>query len=340
MSRDPSLRKRNALVIPGGILLFYCAVAILYAEGFRRKSDFCPDGSWILIDHVCYTVWKILLPLVLLAVGLIVAGVSLRGSLPTREDRLKHGTPGQFMLALLASLVIVPLAILIIQLYRQQALDTTFVLEYYDVPFKHTFLLTLALLTALAVFLPYLGAYVAADLRRRDYLATAEMQPDTHVHDEDDGFEEPEQDWPDGRDDEPLTQTGQYKIRARPVDDVEGIGIEYAGRLRDAGIRTTSELVAQDPATLAPIIDVTAKEMVAWQQMAELMGVSGIGPQYAEALARSGISGIDDLKRLHEDAIVAQVKKYLEGHPRLTRGNITAGRVKKWKETAAWMEKA
>ena len=175
MGRDANIRRRDALIIPGGLLVFYSLAAIIYAEGFRTESDFCPDGSWVLINNTCYTAWKLLLPVLLIGIGLILGGaLGFRGRPETLSQRLHHGSINHFALALLVSIAAVPLLLLLVQLGRENANDTTYVLTAYGVDFKHTFVLGVATLVGLLALVPYLALYVSDILRRNDFIRAAE----------------------------------------------------------------------------------------------------------------------------------------------------------------------
>lgn len=131
-----------------------------------------------------------------------------------------------------------------------------------------------------------------------------------------------------------------YKGDIHHVIDVEGIGDEYTKRLGDLGITTTARLCYEDAAKLARRLGVPQRTVESWQAMAELMKVSGIGKQYAEALVRAGIEGIDELKRRRPGRIADQVNRYLEGLDSSVLGSsISERRVEGWQEAARSMRR-
>ena len=131
-----------------------------------------------------------------------------------------------------------------------------------------------------------------------------------------------------------------YHGDVHDVIDVEGIGPVYAEKLRQVGVETTSRLCYEDAEHLAESLGTDAKRVRTWQHMAELMKVSGIGPQYAEALARAGIEGIADLKKRSAAAIANQVNEYLDGLESVVLGSkITERRVAGWQEAAKPMRR-
>ncbi|MGB1585831.1 MAG: DUF4332 domain-containing protein [Thermoplasmatota archaeon] len=126
-----------------------------------------------------------------------------------------------------------------------------------------------------------------------------------------------------------------YQGDVDPVIDIEGIGPVFAEKLKQVGVETTSRLCYEDADELAQRIGTEPKRVRTWQAMAELMKVSGIGGQYAEALARAGIEGISELKKRSPSAIAEQVNEYLEGLDSNVLGSkITPRRVEGWQAAA------
>lgn len=119
------------------------------------------------------------------------------------------------------------------------------------------------------------------------------------------------------------------------IEDLEGIGPTYGARLREAGVHTTARLAYEDAGKLAEKIQVPRGTVEAWKQMAELVKVKGIGPQYAEALVRAGVGGIAELKRRSPARMAQQVNDYLATLDTNVLGSkITEKRVEGWKESA------
>lgn len=126
-----------------------------------------------------------------------------------------------------------------------------------------------------------------------------------------------------------------FRGDVHPVIDVEGIGVEYARRLEQIGIKTTARLCYEDPADLARRIDASPKVVTGWQAMAQLMKIDGVGPQYAEALVRAGVDGVDALKRRSPARIAADVNRYLDGLDANVLGQkVTQKRVEAWQAAA------
>ncbi len=131
-----------------------------------------------------------------------------------------------------------------------------------------------------------------------------------------------------------------YNGQSLPVEEIEGIGPVYGERLREAGIRTTARLCYEGADHVAKVAQVPVKTAEQWKAMVQLMKVKGVGPQYAEALARAGVRDIDALKRRKADRIASQVTTYLDGLGNNVLGTaVTTKRVEAWQEAAKSMRK-
>ena len=124
------------------------------------------------------------------------------------------------------------------------------------------------------------------------------------------------------------------------IEDIEGIGQVYGAKLRALGVQTTARLAYEDAGSLAERMELPRKTVENWKQMAELVKVNGIGPQYAEALVRAGIGGIAELKRRSAAKIADQVNAYLDTLDTNVLGTkITEKRVEGWQANAKGMKR-
>jgi predicted flap endonuclease-1-like 5' DNA nuclease len=115
------------------------------------------------------------------------------------------------------------------------------------------------------------------------------------------------------------------------VIDIEGIGPVFAEKLGKQGISTIAELRRADAATLAQRIDAPENTVRQWQSMGELMGVKGIGPQYAELLVRSGVESVAALRKTDPKKLLAAIETTNEGRQVAIQGNPVGPKlVKGW----------
>lgn len=124
------------------------------------------------------------------------------------------------------------------------------------------------------------------------------------------------------------------------VVDLEGVGPTYADRLHAMGIENTQQLIFAETATVAKGTGAQPRTVEQWKAMSQLIKVRGIGPQYAEALVRAGVSGIEELVDEPAAAIAGGAQGYLDSLKTTVVGQkITTKRVEGWQASARKLEK-
>lgn len=107
---------------------------------------------------------------------------------------------------------------------------------------------------------------------------------------------------------------------------VEGIGETYAGKLVEAGIRTTGALLNKGatPKGRKEIADATGispKLVLEWVNHVDLFRIKGVGEEYSDLLEESGVDTVPELaqrnpENLHKKmAEVNQAKKLVRQLP-------------------------
>lgn len=113
--------------------------------------------------------------------------------------------------------------------------------------------------------------------------------------------------------------------------ELEGVGPTYAKKLRKAGVKDSAALLAADPKALATKTDIAEGLLRTWRSMATLLPVKGVGAQYAEVLARTGIESVTDLANCDADKLTARITKVLDSKQvNLVGTKITEKRVASW----------
>lgn len=123
--------------------------------------------------------------------------------------------------------------------------------------------------------------------------------------------------------------------QVHPVVDIEGIGEHYSKLLVELGLKDTKQLWNADTKYVAGALKIAPAAVEAWQCMAELMAVTGIGKQYAELLVRAQVSSIDELCAETAQQLLARIHK-LEKH----RGNRIQGNTIGTKVVQSWINAA
>ena len=126
------------------------------------------------------------------------------------------------------------------------------------------------------------------------------------------------------------------------IDEIEGIGPAYAEKLGAAGIDTTDVLLEKcsTPAGRKAVAETTGmgeSTILKWTNMADLMRISGIGPQYSELLKGTGVDTIKELRNRNADNL-AEAMKVLNDEKKLARTSPPAATVSKWVAAAKEMD--
>jgi predicted flap endonuclease-1-like 5' DNA nuclease len=92
------------------------------------------------------------------------------------------------------------------------------------------------------------------------------------------------------------------------IIDIEGIGPEIAGKLRNAGVRSTTALLdragtAKGRKELSAAIGIDESRLLQWVNHADLFRVSGIGSEYSDLLECAGVDTIPELKQRNASAL-------------------------------------
>lgn len=128
--------------------------------------------------------------------------------------------------------------------------------------------------------------------------------------------------------------------QGEPLIDLEGIGPTYAEKLAEAGINNSEQLRLADVDVLVDVTGIARGHLESWQAMADLIRIKGIGPQYAEVLARSGIKGVQDLARQEPKALASLIQGYLESLEASVMGTgVDEARARAWVRAAKQVAK-
>lgn len=155
MHRDPTLRRRNALVIPGVLLTLFSLEGMAYAAWFRPDTVECGDGSLVVFAYACRRVGLLLLAPLVVGLALLIIGMLQRSK---TTCHLGHGTVATTGLAVLLASTLVPAAATL-GLYAMEDPADPFLLTYGGIEYGQVRLL--ALVTGILGFalVPYALLY-------------------------------------------------------------------------------------------------------------------------------------------------------------------------------------
>lgn len=128
------------------------------------------------------------------------------------------------------------------------------------------------------------------------------------------------------------------------IDAVEGIGKKYAKSLSKAGITNTDHFLKKcgtrkGRKATAEETGISDKLLLKWANLADLMRISGIGPQYSELLEAAGIDTVKELRRRKPSNTAVKMKEINEAK-KLAKTSPSEGMVERWVEAAKNTEPA
>lgn len=123
-----------------------------------------------------------------------------------------------------------------------------------------------------------------------------------------------------------------------PIDAIEGIGASYAEKLAALGIKKTDDLLARcgsarGRAEVADQSGVSAKLLLKWANMADLMRINGVGSEFSELLEAAGVDTVRELQHRRADNLCEKMQQ-INDSKHLTRRVPSQGEVEKWIEQA------
>jgi predicted flap endonuclease-1-like 5' DNA nuclease len=90
------------------------------------------------------------------------------------------------------------------------------------------------------------------------------------------------------------------------IEDIEGIGPQYAEKLKAAGINTVEKLLesgatAKGRDELATQTSISTKLILTWVNHADLFRIKGVAGQFSELLEAAGVDTVPELAQRNAD---------------------------------------
>jgi predicted flap endonuclease-1-like 5' DNA nuclease len=122
------------------------------------------------------------------------------------------------------------------------------------------------------------------------------------------------------------------------IEEIEGIGPAYAGKLASANIRNTDDLLklccaANGRKSTSEKAGISEDLLLEWANMADLMRISGIGPEYSELLEAAGVDTVKELRNRNAENLAAKMAE-VNQNKKLTRNVPSQKVVSKWIDQA------
>ncbi len=125
---------------------------------------------------------------------------------------------------------------------------------------------------------------------------------------------------------------------AYKIDEIEGIGPVYQTKLGAAGIRNTGDLLklccdARGRKQVSEQTGLNEGQLLNWSNMADMMRISGIGPQFSELLEASGVDTVKELRNRNAENLAAKMQE-VNAAKKLSRVSPAVSSIQGWIEQA------
>lgn len=122
------------------------------------------------------------------------------------------------------------------------------------------------------------------------------------------------------------------------IIELEGIGPAYGEKLAQAGVQTVEELLqkgasANGREALASSTGISEKVIRDLVNAADLMRITGVGPQYAELLEAAGVDSVPELAQRNASNL-AQAMMATNAAKNLANRTPSESEIQKWVEEA------
>ncbi len=122
------------------------------------------------------------------------------------------------------------------------------------------------------------------------------------------------------------------------IQDIEGIGPAYGEKLGEVGIKTTEDFLkhccdTKGRKTIEEQTGLGHGLILKWANQADLMRISGIGPQYAELLQASGVDTVKELRQRNADNLATKMAE-INGEKNLAKTSPASTMITNWIEKA------
>lgn len=123
-----------------------------------------------------------------------------------------------------------------------------------------------------------------------------------------------------------------------PIEEIEGIGPAYASKLAAVGIKNTNTFLKHccDRGGRKKVCEQTGISdalVLKWVNLADLMRIKGVGPQFSELLEAAGVDTVKELRNRNA-ANLAQKMAEVQKAKKITRAAPAESQVTRWVEEA------
>ena len=118
------------------------------------------------------------------------------------------------------------------------------------------------------------------------------------------------------------------------IEDIEGIGPAFKKKLGGAAIKNTDDLLAnccdrKGRKATSEKTGIGDGQLLKWANMADMMRITGIGPQFAELLEASGVDTVKELKNRNAENLATKMAE-VNGKKKLAKTSPATSMIEGW----------
>ena len=119
------------------------------------------------------------------------------------------------------------------------------------------------------------------------------------------------------------------------IEEVEGIGPVFAGKLSAAGVTTTDDLLEKGAkpsgrTSLEEATGISHSQILEWVNHVDLMRIKGVGSEYSDLLEAAGVDSPTELARRNAANLATTLQEVVAARPGIVRRIPTEGELTDW----------
>ena len=128
------------------------------------------------------------------------------------------------------------------------------------------------------------------------------------------------------------------------IEDVEGIGPAFAGKLVAAGVATTDDLLDRGGSSsgrdkLSEATGISERLLLEWVNHADLMRIDGVGSEYADLLEAAGVDSAAELAQRNAANLAITFQELDAARPNTVRQVPSEATIAGWIQQASRLDK-
>jgi predicted flap endonuclease-1-like 5' DNA nuclease len=128
------------------------------------------------------------------------------------------------------------------------------------------------------------------------------------------------------------------------IEEVEGIGPVYAGKLEAAGVSSTEDLLERGAKpsgrqSLEEATGIAHSLILEWVNHVDLMRIDGVGSEFSDLLEAAGVDSPAELARRNATNLATTIDEVVAARPQIVRRTPSENELQGWIDQSKKLEK-